>query len=350
MQVKPPINPVLPFLSPSMVAAPGIHAKDLIEIHPTIPASLWGRVKYNKGPWLTFLYLFFENIGPFCMGHCAKQSQTILHCDKGLTASDKNVHLPVLEHDYLGIALPSLHSSALNYADIPFCQVKQAQNCVKKTPVFPVQFISVYKEKYWKYFVFLCLLAVTQQNSSPKQVPGMPLCISLQDPAPTLALKEDSRTPQSLPLASVGKRECSPGSPHTVPSAGDGSVQLWYQSRCHWITQFPQNLATSGPEQMMCQAHPCQLQHPWCPELKRGMEKSSAGSTMLMVLLPVLNHSRKICRHRSLQHTNLALAAGEHWAEGQNRARGRQAGLCSSCDSSVSSSDGENIIWCVTLM
>lgn len=42
------------------------------------------------------------------------------------------MHLPVLEHDYLGIALPSLHSSALNYADVPFCQVKQAQNCVKK--------------------------------------------------------------------------------------------------------------------------------------------------------------------------------------------------------------------------
>lgn len=117
----------------------------------------------------------------------------------------------------------------------------------------------------------------------------------------------------------------------THSAAGDGSVQLWYQSRCHWITQFPQNPTTSGPEQMMWQAHPCQLQHAWCPELNRGMEKSSAGSTMLTVLLPVLKHSRKICRHRCLQHTNLAQAAGEHWAEGQSSgSTGRQTGLCSS--------------------
>lgn len=77
------------------------------------------------------------------------------------------------------------------------------------------------------------------------------------------------------------------------------STKEWYQSRCHWITQFPQILTTSGPEQMMWQTHPCHLanmgplQLSWCPELRcpclnRGMEKSSVGSTVLMVLLPVL--------------------------------------------------------------
>lgn len=50
MQVKPAINPVLPFLNPSVVPASGSHAKDLTVTQPTIPASLWGHVKYNKGP------------------------------------------------------------------------------------------------------------------------------------------------------------------------------------------------------------------------------------------------------------------------------------------------------------
>lgn len=89
------------------------------------------------------------------------------------------MHLPVLDHNYLGMALPSLHSSALNFADVPFCQVKQAQNSVKKFLVVPVQFISLYKEKYSECFVFLCFPAVTQQNNSPKQVPGMTLFLQL---------------------------------------------------------------------------------------------------------------------------------------------------------------------------
>lgn len=127
-----------------------------------------------------FRYLFLRILEHFAQDTVKKQSHNfIVHCDTGLTASDKNMHLPLLEHKYLGKVLPSLHSSALNYADVPFCQVKQAQNCVKKTPVFPVRFISAYKEKYCQCFVFLCFLAVTQQNNSPKQVPGRPLCLQL---------------------------------------------------------------------------------------------------------------------------------------------------------------------------
>lgn len=159
------------------------------------------------------------------------------------------MHLPVLEHDYLGIALPSLHSSALHHADIPFCQVKQAQNCVKKPPVFPVQFISAYKEKYCKCSVFLCFLAVTHQNNSPKQVPGIPLCLELPTGlCPNSCFKRKQQDPlaqkcllsHALPMPSVGKREFSCGSLHPEPSAaGDGPVQHW--------TVIPEQLSLNYP-------------------------------------------------------------------------------------------------------
>lgn len=143
-------------------------------------------------------------------------------------------------------------------------------------------------------------------------------------------------------MASVGKRECSPGSLHTVPSAALSGTKEWYQSRCHWITQFPQTLTTSGPEQMTWQTHPCPLASTgplrlsWCPELrcpslKRGLGKSSVGSMMLVVLLPVLQPQASPA-HRA------CWAAGERRAMGQRRVTGRQAGSCSSCDSSLSSS------------
>lgn len=107
-------------------------------------------------------------------------------------------------------------------------------------------------------------------------------------------------------MAPVGKRECSPGSLHTVPSAALSSTKEWYQSRCHWIIQIPQILTTSAPEQMRWQAHACHLASTgplglsWCPDLthpclSRGMEKSSVGSRMLMKLLPVRKYIRDLC-------------------------------------------------------